>query len=454
MTDIAVTNIAVDVTVTDAQHHEVGRNKYTTYLVEVLSPSKSASRRRYSDFCWLYNRLVDERAGAIVPIIPHKKAISGKVRFSEELVTERQAQLQRFLFRVMQHPELHDAPSLHTFLTADYTMWENAKKQQSGASESMGDEDDSEASNDNMLSVTTDGSSAASPAKPTGPGNRISNWMGKVATNARMAMGSMQLESTPDDDIFNDLHSYAANLDGNIKILAKDATVLVAAIKAQSETMEQMGAAFSEMGEYKLDNEIVVRTSSDSLFSKLGTNWNNLSKLSHFAQLSAQTKLDEPLQDLARDVAALQKAIAKRKHTLFLYTRKANQGKAKMGQLDKLRENAANHPDKIASLEGDVRTLKEEGATMWKEVDTVSKRLQRDMERFKINFFEGMRKTLETFHKVQVEYSEKYVQGWNDVLPILAPATAGASQGEPPMNSPPVPPGGGDEDEDAITATI
>jgi sorting nexin-1/2 len=423
--------------VTDAQHHEVGRSKYTTYLVEVLSPIKSASRRRYSDFTWLYHRLLDERAGAIVPIIPHKKALMGKVRFSEELVTERQGQLQRFLERVMTHPDLHDAPSVQSFLTADYTIWENIKKAAGG--DTIGDEDDSEgASADN----------GESPSKPTA-GNRVTNWIGKVASNARMAMGSMQLESTPDDDIFNDLHSYASNLDANIKILAKDATALVASIKTQGETMEQMSAAFSEMGQYTLQNEVVVRSHNFVMFSKLGTNWNNLSKLSHFCQLSAQTKLDDPIQDLARDVAALQKAIAKRKHMLFLYTRKANQGKQKMGQLDKLRENAANHPEKIAGLEGDIRTLKEEGAQAWQDVDTVSKRLQRDVERFKVTFHEGMRKTMETFHKVQVEYSEKYMQGWNDVLPSLLPATGDVAQ---PTSPPPVPPTG--EDDDAITATI
>lgn len=369
------------------------------------------------------------------------------MRFSEELVSERQLQLQIFLMRVLTHPELNDAPSLTIFLTAVDAAWENAKKSTKDGAEAMGDDSESEvglSSNDNIS--VADGS--ASPAsKPVG--HRITSWMGKVTANARLAMGSMQLESTPDDDIFNDLHAYANNLDSNIKILSKDATLLVAAIKAQSETMERMGAAFSETGEYTLDNEIVIRTSSHTLFAKLGTNWNNLSKLSHFAQGSAQTKLDEPLQDLARDVAALQKAITKRRDALFLYTRKANQGKVKMGQLDKLRENAANHPDKIVSLEGDVRSLKEEGAQMWKEVDTVSKRLQRDVERFKITFHEGMRKTMETFHKVQVEYSEKYVQGWNDVLPTLAPVIVGGSS-QQPVNPPPAPPG----EEDAVTTAI
>lgn len=423
MADNAVVNVGgtLEVVVSDAQHHGEGRGKYTTYLVEVKGPSNnSASRRRYSDFQWVYQRLLVERAGAIVPIIPHKQALTAKVRFSEELVSDRQATLQKFLQRIMHHPELVDAPSLHTFLTADFTVWENAKKQHP----------DMEALNED--------SEGGEESKKEGTGNRIVGWMGRMTNNARLALGAVDLESTPDDDIFNDLQAYAQNLDQNVKILAKDVTVLVASMKTQSERMEKMGAAFSEMGEYKLDNEVVIRTSSNTMFTKLGQNWNNLSKLTNFAHMSGQTKLDEPIQDLNRDVLALLKAIARRKEVLFNYSRKAHQGKVKMGQLDKIRENgtAGANPEKVQNLEGEVRALKEEGAAMWKEVDTVSKRLQRDVERFKINFHQGFRKTMETFHKVQMEYAEKYVQGWGDILPVLAPLNSNGMPSAPPPSAP------------------
>jgi Vps5 C terminal like/PX domain len=390
----------------------------------------------------VYEAIVKERPGAIVPLIPHKTALTPKIRFSDELVGERQQQLQRFLERVLQHPELHDCPSLHTFLTADYNVWENTKKQGTtvGSGDShahlprdlqLGDE-----SEESGLDGTAGNPDSSTPTQKSS-GNRIATWLGKKVSQTRVAMGSLQLESTPDDDIFNDLHSYANNIDTNIKILAKDATLLVAATKTQADKMEQMAAAFSEMGEYKLDNEIIIRTSSSSMFTKLGQNWNNLSKLTNFAHMSGLAKLDEPIQDLARDVHALLKAISQRKDALLLYTRKANQGKTKMGQLDKLRENVGGNPDKIANLEGEVRTLKEEGAELWKEVDIISKRLQRDAERFKIYFHQTMRTTMEIFHKVQVEYSQKYIQGWGDVLPFLAPLNTPTAMAGPPASAPP-----------------
>ena len=369
--------------------------------------------------------------------------MSAKVRFSEELISERQQQLQRFLERVMQHPEIHDSPSLNTFLTADYNVWETTKKQGSlptvDAPKDLQLGDDSE---EGVLETNTSNDPGTPTQKTSSSGIRIATWLGKKVSQTRMAMGGLQLESTPDDDLFNDLTSYANNIDSNIKILAKDATLLVAATKTQAEKMEHMAAAFSEMGEYKLDNEVIVRTSSSTMYSKLGHNWSNLSKLTNFAHMSGQVKLDEPIQDLARDVQALQKAISQRKDALLEYTRKALQGKTKMGQLDKLRENAGGNPDKIAALEVEVKAVKEEGAELWKQVDTISKRLQRDAERFKINFHQTMRITMETFHKVQVEYSQKYIQGWGDVLPYLAPVNMGAPMAPPPSSFPPEVPKG------------
>ena len=46
-----------------------GRNIHVTYLV---TTGGIEIRRRYSDFQWLYNRLLTEVPGAFVPIIPHK----------------------------------------------------------------------------------------------------------------------------------------------------------------------------------------------------------------------------------------------------------------------------------------------------------------------------------------------------------------------------------------------
>ena len=80
-------------------------NKFTSYKVntkvegdQAFSSSAplqdSAVVRRYSDFVWLVSQLEKEYAGAIVPPLPEKQAVS---RFGAEFVEGRRRMLEKFL---------------------------------------------------------------------------------------------------------------------------------------------------------------------------------------------------------------------------------------------------------------------------------------------------------------------------------------------------------------------
>jgi len=454
MEDISIANTLADVKVQDPQHQGEGRGKFTSYLVEVKAPSLSACRRRYSDFQWLYEKLLEECAGCIIPIIRHTRALTPNKRFSEELVTHRMVQLNWFLTKVMNHPDLIESPSLKTFLTANQFEWDSIKKPNGTAI-------DDGASESGFPSAEA----AAEKNSAGGGGSRIANWMNKVRTKIALA-GNTALESTPDDDIFNDMEAFVSNLESNMKILHKGSETLTKSMKQSSETMKQMGNSFAIMGQYTLANDVVVRTPSHIMFSKLASNWNNLSKLNSFQQSSTKGKLEEPLEEMMRDVAAARISMTKRRELLYNYTLKANTGKKKQGQLDKLREQGGMPDAKSINLESEIRSLKEETSELWKGVDNVSRRLSRDVERFKIEFREKMRFTMENFHSVQEEYAKKYVQGWSEVMPVLqlnenskkTNATKSGDSGPPsnafpaaPTDSPPVPPS---DDDAPVTTSI
>lgn len=371
----------------------------------------------------------------------HTRALRANFRFSEELISQRSIHLTCFLERVMQHPDLIDAPSLKLFLTADYTVWEALKK-------SNGIDD--AALDDLALTSESDDVSGAKPppeSPSAGGAGRISNWMNKIRTKVALAANNTQLHSTPDDEIFNDIDAYINNLDSNIKILHKGSETLVKSMKQSSETMQQMSASLAEMGQYKLPNDIVVRTPSHTMFSKLGINWNNLSKLGSFQESSAATKLEAPLDEMARDVQAVKIAMTKRRELLYNYSRKINVANAKEGQLDKLREAGATPDFKSSTLEEEISSLKKEGKELASELESVSRRLSRDIERFKEEFREKMRATMESFHTIQKEYAEKFTLGWAEVLPILKPPEAS-------INAPPQEAfsGPGKDDEPITTA--
>lgn len=80
--------------------------------------------RRYSDFSWLVGELGAQFPGIIVPPLPEKQAVG---RFSAEFVESRRRSLEKFLVRVMAHPELGLSPLMVTFLQASDDALSRAK---------------------------------------------------------------------------------------------------------------------------------------------------------------------------------------------------------------------------------------------------------------------------------------------------------------------------------------
>ncbi|KAJ3416832.1 Vacuolar protein sorting-associated protein 5 [Chytridiales sp. JEL 0842] len=72
--------------------------------------------RRYRDFLWLYNQLVDRYPGAIIPPIPEKLAIG---RFQDEFIEARRAALERCIRKITSHPLLQDDESVRLFLESE-----------------------------------------------------------------------------------------------------------------------------------------------------------------------------------------------------------------------------------------------------------------------------------------------------------------------------------------------
>eukprot|EP00543_Licmophora_paradoxa_P000988 CAMPEP_0202443638 /NCGR_PEP_ID=MMETSP1360-20130828/2846_1 /ASSEMBLY_ACC=CAM_ASM_000848 /TAXON_ID=515479 /ORGANISM="Licmophora paradoxa, Strain CCMP2313" /LENGTH=431 /DNA_ID=CAMNT_0049059371 /DNA_START=118 /DNA_END=1413 /DNA_ORIENTATION=- len=421
----------IHVTVKDPEHLGEGLSKYTTYYIDIVGRS-TLTRRRYSDFQWLYSKLMKERPGAIIPIIPHQRALTQTKRFSDELLAERQKYLTNFLSIVLNHPDLRDAPCVGSFLTADPAQFEVLKKD----------------SNLSLDQHDPEQFFLDSPSTPS-TGKKISKFFGKLGASMRknIALGAgVELEKTPDDDIFEELDAYALQLDNNIKILAKNTATLASVSKSQAETMTQMAAAFSEMGQYRV-NDVIIRTSSSTMFTKLGKGWSEVAASTRSFVTAAQ--LDDQMQNMALDVIALKIAINIRKELLYNYTRKAYVGKTKMAQLEKWKETPPTDMKKVAQTQGEVRLIKEEGLNLWKELDVVSKRLQADVEHFRITFHEKFRSIMEQYVRLQAGYSKKFAQGYDAILPHVAPPSPrGEVIAPPPASAPPAPP------KDAETVVI
>lgn len=132
--------------ISDPQKEQEGsQNAYISYLLttETNSPSFQSSvvrvRRRFSDFFYLYNSLMNEFPASIVPPLPDKNRLDylkGDLRFGPEFTLKRASSLTRFLTRISRHPVLKKSRVFYTFLESE--DWNSFKKHRGASKLSSG----------------------------------------------------------------------------------------------------------------------------------------------------------------------------------------------------------------------------------------------------------------------------------------------------------------------------
>ena len=106
-----------------------------THLAQYAQPNYLVSRR-YNDFVWLHDKLVETHPSHLVPPIPGKD-INPLNKFDPTFLAYRRRELERFLVRLAAHPFLHTSADLQVFLTASEDQLSRAQNPSSDSGWSM-----------------------------------------------------------------------------------------------------------------------------------------------------------------------------------------------------------------------------------------------------------------------------------------------------------------------------
>ncbi|KAI8916534.1 Vps5 C terminal like-domain-containing protein [Powellomyces hirtus] len=116
--------------VTDPMKVNQAVGSYVVYRVKTQtnSPlyrsSEVTVNRRFSDFYWLFDKLVLQHPGIIIPPVPEKQTLG---RFQEEFVESRRMGLEYFMRKVVSHPILQDDTDLRAFLESETFLADESK---------------------------------------------------------------------------------------------------------------------------------------------------------------------------------------------------------------------------------------------------------------------------------------------------------------------------------------
>lgn len=398
---------ATHISVSDPVQHADGLNKYTSYRVDVRPPSNSPDGRtqdvmianagtgyssvlrRYSDFLWLYERLHIERAGAVVPPIPEKQPVG---RFNAAFVEDRRVNLERFLRRVAVHPELADANCLELFLRADDATFHAAKNAKGtvvvphAGSMMMG-----------PPSATT-----ISPQKKDG----FKRWFAEAKTSM-----TGDLVKSPDDDIFDEIHRYIHGLDNQMRNVSHQATALVRKGKEIANGLFEFGLAFNLLGQSEAD-------ALGEALTKMGDTADRLSVLSAEQAEKEMAQFEEPLQDYIKMIHAVKLALQRRHEKRLTFSTCLSEVESKQTQLSKLRAQIGVEA-KAYAMEMSLRRAQDASEAARDDFATVSQRVLREVDRFKREKAEDMRRTVLDYINLQVEYNKRIEEVWSALIPKL-----------------------------------
>ena len=407
---------AMHITVSDPVQHQDGMSKFTSYRVDVRPPEAAGSMensifqntaysavlRRYSDFHWLYERLHRERAGAIIPPIPEKQAVS---RFTPAFIEQRRHDLEVFLRRVAVHPELRDAACLDTFLRADEATFRHAKaltdgQQGGGAPMAM----DMAASGYGMppMSPPPMGGGGA----PVSTEKKIKSWFSETKTSI-----AGDLVRSPDDDLFEEIERYIAGLDGQMRAVSAQASGLVRKGKELANGMFEFGMAFTLLG--RSEQEVL-----GAALTKVGEAADAISTLNAQNAEQEAREFEAPLVDYVKTIHSVRLALHRRHERRLAYTARLSELNAKQANVMKLRSTPGQEA-KAYAAEMSLQRGQAAANAARDDFMAVSQRVLREVDRFKREKAEDMKQTVYQYIEMQIEYNRKMEKIWADLIPVL-----------------------------------
>ena len=423
----------VSVTVSKPEQQGKGRKKFTDFLVTALfdNGAEALSRRTFDDFEWLYDRLVQEYLGIIVPVLPQRTPATPADKFSEPFVKDCQAVLQRFIERVLGHPDLLQSTHLVQFVTCNPADWKTAKEKALVEAETTSDNGGSLHSNttnttDSVLFIDADAASAPPDVSQKKPG-MMSRWWAERTERKALNNPKYQMEENPaETKKFNDIEAYSDHLLECIEVIEENAKVLTAAYQTQAERLQTMGAAFQQLwGEHELSN-----TSASVMYQTVGDSWGALHKQVEGQHAFGAAFLDTPMEELKLDVVALKQALKKRKKVVYDYTVKVKESRSLQKQMDKLKSvpDLSAIAEKYYKVEHYAKAKDVQVAEAKQLTELMCSRLTRDIERFRIEFHHRMQEVLHNYHTAQAKYLTGQSQLFMDAVPAIANMKSGRTQ--------------------------
>lgn len=316
--------------------------------------------RRFNDFVWLHDSLIQAHPAALIPPLPEKVLIA-RVSVNAPLVEYRERELERFLIRVASHPVLVSNPKFILFLNATQTDLETAKKQ-----------------------------------KPTL--QAVSSTFKVFGSNTAAVLTSMISKRQPDPDpFFEHKRQYAIELEVQIKSVITTIGNMLSKWKEMASGYADYATTLKQLSQHLAETDKQMSGNYDLVQATFVAISQLLQEM--ISQLSVH--FEDALKDWWRELLATKELLDRRDLVLSAY-------RDTTAKLEKV-EKGKHTPQDKATAEQNVASTK----TALEEFSTISKK---DLEHMHSCRIEEVQHLLHGFSQLYADVHDKIACQWKEVF--------------------------------------
>ncbi|KAG2447746.1 hypothetical protein HYH02_007204 [Chlamydomonas schloesseri] len=390
-----------EIEVTDPVKQGDGVAAYVSYKVRTKTthPSYAAPFneviRRFRDFAWLHDKLVEKNKGVIVPPLPEKSAVQ-KYQMSTDFIDQRRRALQVFVNRVASHPVLKDSRELNTFLQANEEAW--------------------------MLEIAKWQAETSAQHRPV---NTAAQWL-KSLQHSAQSLVSGRAEEIQEDSEYIKIRDYVNSLEGHLNEAHRQAGRLLRKEADLGSALSEFATAAEALG--KQDEVGPMRSAFGCLFSRAG----EVAALSKARSEALVNEFAAPLKEAARTIKSVQAAMGDRAAALTAYSQAKSDLDSKKVRLAKLRGTPGLKEDKIAETERDVNEADQRLRNAKLGYETIRDTMREELNRFQKERAAELSALLRDFALAQATYTAAQAKAWGELLADLqnVPQQAAAAEAQ------------------------
>ncbi|GME89148.1 unnamed protein product [[Candida] boidinii] len=356
--------------------------------------------RRYRDFLWLYNQLLNNHPGYIVPPPPEKQVYG---RFDDKFIENRRLSLEKMLVKIATNPEFQRDYDFLLFLSSD-NFAEDSKDRDAihyhtanGETTTISDRVSIPESIDYSSSSIIN-TSAAESSNNSGGGGFLSSLSGAFSLNV-----SKYIEN---DQFFIDTPGYIENLDLQLRSLSKTLDLILSQREDVILSLEELIITIQAFCDLEVNADLsLIFTNFEELQSKT-------KELLERTNMTQILTIGSTIDEYIRLIGSIRNVLDTRLKLCNNVINLQSQSSKKQKNLIKIKSKFHNQLDKITKYEKEIEKLENDISKETIRKDEVSDIIRNELKIFENNKISDFRSMVEIYWESLCESQKELIELW------------------------------------------